>query len=134
MLDGTKTKPKILIVEDDYDNQKFLEIFLKKYYDVVTCESEQSFYKCLNDYSFDLIIMDISLKGNKNGLELTKEIKNNPQYKNLPIVCLTAHAFPKDKENAIEAGVDVFLSKPVENFVLINTINDFLKKKFVNNF
>ncbi len=122
------SKPKLLITEDDFENQKFLEMFLKKYFDVKICDSEQSFYELLNNDSFDIILMDISLKGKKNGLELTKEIRENPRYKNIPIVCLTAHAFKKDRENAISSGVDSFLTKPVENKVLVNTLLEAIKK------
>ncbi|HED05284.1 MAG TPA: response regulator [Ignavibacteria bacterium] len=52
-----------------------------------------------------------------------------PEYKNIPLVCLSAHAFKKDKENALDAGVDVFLAKPVENHILINAILTSLKKR-----
>ncbi len=119
-------KYKILITEDDYDNQKFLQLLLKKEFEVEICDSETSFYKHLNSSQFDLIIMDISLKGKKNGLDLTKELKNDGKYRNIPVICLTAHAYKNDKENAINAGVDLFLTKPIENQSLINSIKELL--------
>ncbi|MHB1688402.1 MAG: response regulator [Ignavibacteriaceae bacterium] len=122
-------KPKILITEDDFENQKFLEMFLKKNFVVEICDSDQTFYEHLKSTKFDVILMDISLRGKKNGLELTKELKHMPGYENIPIVCLTAHAFKKDRDNALEAGVDVFLTKPVENKVLLETLLEVLKKK-----
>ena len=73
--------------------------------------------------------MDISLHGQKNGLELTKELKSMPEYKEIPVVCLTAHVFEKDKDNALDAGVDVFLTKPIENKVLINTLIETINNK-----
>jgi CheY-like chemotaxis protein len=73
--------------------------------------------------------MDISLKGNKNGLELTRELKADPGFKDIPIVCLTAHAFKKDVENAVNAGVDIFLTKPVDNHVLMRTLLNAADKK-----
>ncbi len=122
-------KPKILVTEDDFENQKFLEMFLKRNFDVYICDSAESFYDNIKNVKFDLVLMDISLKGNKNGLELTEELKNMPGYENIPVVCLSAHAFKKDRENAFNAGVDVFLTKPVENKILLNTLLDLLKKK-----
>jgi CheY-like chemotaxis protein len=93
-------RPRILITEDDFENQKFLGHFLKRKFDVEVCDSESGFYEHLKNSGFDVILMDISLRGKKNGLELTQEIRSIPRYANIPIVCLTAHAFKKDKENA----------------------------------
>ncbi len=119
-------KPRILITEDDYENQKFLEMFLGRKFEVEICDSEQSFYEQLSSHQFDIILMDISLKGNKNGLELTKELRSKKEYEKVPVVCLTAHAFKRDMDNALDAGVDIFLTKPVENHVLMKTLLDAL--------
>ncbi|HUX60505.1 MAG TPA: response regulator [Ignavibacteriaceae bacterium] len=121
-------KPKILITEDDFENQRFLKLFLKKNFDVYMCDSDQTFYECIKDTKFDVILMDISLRGKKNGLQLTKELKETPGYEDIPIVCLTAHAFKKDRDTAMEAGVNVFLTKPVENHILMETLLGVLKK------
>ncbi len=129
MAELKNNKPKILITEDDFENQKFLEMFLRKNFDVEICDSEQSFYNHLKNAKFDIILMDISLRGNKNGLELTQELRRMPGYEKTPVICLSAHAFKKDRDNAISAGVDVFLTKPVENHVLMNTLIDALKNK-----
>lgn len=115
-------KPRLLVVEDDYENQKFLEIFLKRKFDLDICDSADTFYALINNNEFDIILMDISLRGKKDGLQLTKELRQNEKYKNIPIVALSAHAFQKDKENAYQAGVDAFLTKPVQNDVLLETL------------
>lgn len=122
-------KPRILITEDDYENQKFLELFLNRKFEVEICDSETSFFECLKNSRFDVILMDISLRGKKNGLELTEALRSMPEYANIPVVCLTAHAFKKDKENAIKAGVDVFLTKPVENNALIRALMGVINRK-----
>lgn len=124
MMIGSEVKPRILITEDDSENQRFLRIFLGKNFITDICDSDVTFYEYLGNNKYDVILMDISLKGNKNGLELTRELKTNPEYKNIPIVCLTAHAFKKDIENALKAGVDIFLTKPVDNHVLMDTLLD----------
>ncbi len=126
--DKTPSKPKLLVTEDDFENQKFLEMFLKKHFDVEICDSEQSFYDHLNKTKFDVILMDISLRGNKNGLELTKELRSMKGYENIPVICLSAHAFKKDRDNALSAGVDIFLTKPVENKVLLNSLLEAVQK------
>lgn len=127
-----QAKPKLLVTEDDFENQKFLEMFLKRHFDVEICDSEQSFYDHLSKSKFDVILMDISLRGNKNGLELTSELRKMKGYENTPVICLSAHAFKKDRDNALNAGVDVFLTKPVENKVLLNTLLDAVQGKKEN--
>jgi len=122
-------KPKLLVVEDDFENQKFLQIFLKRKFEVHICDSEETFYEKLNGINFDIILMDISLRGKKDGLQLTRELRKLPKYQSLPIVGLSAHAFQKDKDNAYHAGVDVFLTKPVQNDVLMDSLVKTLEEK-----
>ncbi|MBI9073698.1 MAG: response regulator [Melioribacteraceae bacterium] len=122
-------KPKLLVVEDDYENQKFLQIFLKRKFDLEICDSSETFYEKLEPNKFNIILMDISLRGKKDGLQLTREIREMPEYKDLPVVGLSAHAFQRDKDNAYNAGVDVFLTKPVQNDVLLETLIKTLEDK-----
>jgi len=122
-------KPRLLVVEDDYENQKFLQIFLKRKFDLEICDSSETFYEKLGQSRFDIILMDISLRGKKDGLQLTRELRENPEYKEIPVVGLSAHAFQRDKDNAYNAGVDVFLTKPVQNDVLMDTLIKTLEKK-----
>ena len=129
MSDLQDPKPRLLIVEDDYENQKFLQIFLKRKFDLKLCDSGDTFYERLSESEFDIILMDISLRGSKDGLQLTKEIRESEKYKHLPVVGLSAHAFQKDKDNAYNAGVDIFLTKPVQNDVLMDTLLKALEQK-----
>ena len=122
MTQENQCKPRLLVVEDDYENQKFLEIFLKRKFDIKICDSSETFYKMIEQNDFDVILMDISLRGKKDGLQLTKELREIEKYKSIPVVALSAHAFQKDKENAYQAGVDMFLTKPIQNEVLMDTL------------
>jgi CheY-like chemotaxis protein len=129
MSENETTRPKLLVVEDDYENQKFLQIFLKRKFDLEICDSSETFYEKLNETKFDIILMDISLRGKKDGFQLTREIREMPEYQNMPVVGLSAHAFQRDKDNAYKAGVDVFLTKPVQNDVLLETLVKTLEQK-----
>lgn len=120
--------PAILVVEDDVENQKFLKIFLKRSFDVKLCDNDEDFYKIINSYHIDIILMDISLKGKKDGFQLTKELKSNKKFSKIPVVALSAHALRKDRDNAMEAGVDVFLNKPIDPSVLLNSLLGELKE------
>ena len=122
-------KKNMLIVEDDFENQEFLRIFLKRWFEITICDSGASFYESLQLKSWDIIIMDISIYGDKNGLQLTSEIKNDPQYANIPVICYTAHAFSHDRTNALNAGSDAYISKPVSNDDLLDTIFSLINGK-----
>ena len=56
-------KPNLLVVEDDYENQKFLQIFLKRKFNVEICDSSDTFYEKLKEKKFHVILMDISIRG-----------------------------------------------------------------------
>ena len=121
--------PKLLIVEDDAESQKVYKILLGKIFELEMCESEVTFYQKLSEFDCDIILMDISIQGEKDGLQLTKEMRLSSKYKDIPIVCLSAHAFQRDRENALHAGVDMFLTKPIQNKTLIDSLGKVLKNK-----
>jgi CheY-like chemotaxis protein len=74
-----------------------------------------------------LILMDLSLP-RKDGWEATKEIKAHPDMAKTPIIALTAHAMVGDKEKAIEAGCDDYISKPINLMELNEKIRRYLTK------
>jgi CheY-like chemotaxis protein len=124
-----QAKPKLLIVEDDYENQKFLQLFLKKKFEVDICDSADTFYEKMKEKKFDLILMDISLRGKKDGLQLTQELRQSEDKKEHRDCWFSVHAFQKDKDNAYRAGVDVFITKPVQNDVLMDALVSTLEKR-----
>ena len=128
MGNTVEQKPKLLIAEDDFENQKFLNLFLKKYFTIDVCDSSDTFYELIEGGRYDIILMDISLKGTKNGLELTKEVKGNPETSGIPIICYTAHALNTDRLNALDAGCDAYISKPSDIYTLLNSLFTFLRR------
>jgi len=120
-----KQKPSVLVTEDDVENQKFLQLILKREFEVDICDSETSFRERLLEKDYDVLIMDISLKGGRDGIEIIKDLRKKNKYKNLPVVCLSAHIFSQDKMKARDAGVDAYLTKPVDNHLLIRTLKKF---------
>ncbi len=122
-MDG---RPKILVVDDEELAQDFLRFFLSKKYDVYTAGSVNSFYNILSKVNFDLIIMDVSLRDTKDGIQLTKELKQSEKYKDIPIYILTALNTTKERENAQNAGANSFLVKPFESKYLMKLIESSL--------
>lgn len=117
---------KILVVDDEELAQDFLHFFLSKKFDVYTVGNVNSFYNILNKVDFDLIIMDVSLRDTKDGIQLTKELKQSEKYKNIPIYILTALNTTKERENAQNAGANDFLVKPFESRYLMKLIESSL--------
>ena len=71
----------------------------------------------------DLVLMDVQMPV-MDGLEATRRIRrlNNPQQASIPILAMTANAFNEDRDIALEAGMDGFLSKPIDVEELIRTL------------
>ncbi|MFZ5947824.1 MAG: response regulator [Stygiobacter sp.] len=119
-------KKKVLVVDDEDLAQDFLRFFLSKKYDVYSVGSVNSFYNIINTVRFDLILMDVSLKDSKDGIQLTRELKSSSIYKNVPIFVLTAFNTTAERRNAEAAGADKFLSKPVDQKLLMRYIDEAL--------
>jgi CheY-like chemotaxis protein len=119
----------VLIVEDDIINQMAMEMVLQKKYDVFVAVSANGAMEILNKNKVDIILMDISIKGKKNGLELTKDLKGTKTFAHIPVIVITAHAYEIDKQNAFAAGCDDFLPKPFPFERLFDVIARFDKRK-----
>ncbi len=122
-------KPKLLVVEDDLENQKLIETYLKRKFTISVCDSEDSFNAQLNKNKFEIFLVDISLRGPKDGLQLVKELRQSNEYSNAPVICISAHVFPKDRQNAFNAGVDEFLPRPIRNEDMLASLLKVYKKK-----
>ena len=129
---SSNLKHKILITEDDIENQKYLQLILKRDFEVDICDSEKSFYEKLTSNKYDAILMDVSLKGGKNGIDIIRELRKNPTYGSIPVVCLSAHVFRHQQDEAKDAGVDVYLTKPVDNQRLIGTLRKLTGKEKIS--
>lgn len=124
-----EAKYKLLIADDDTDNVKFLEYYLKRNFEVSVSTNVSSFYEAIKNKTYDIILMDIALRDYKNGLELTQELKNDPLFKNVPVVCYSGHVLNKDRINAMKAGCDMFIGKPASNELLLKSLMTALKRK-----
>ena len=114
-MDNTQRngKPKILITEDDLENQKFLKLILKRNFEVDVCDSEATFFQKLSENYYNVILMDVSLNGERSGVEIIRDLKKHPTYKSTPVVCLSAHVFSQVQRDAMDAGADAYLTKLV---------------------
>ena len=105
---------KILIVEDNEMNRDMLSRRLaRRGFDIVVAVDGEEGIKVASAESPDLILMDMSLPV-MDGWEATRQLKSKEETRDTPIIALTAHAMSGDRDKAIEAGCDDYLSKPVD--------------------
>lgn len=122
-----ESKRLILVVEDDPTNQKLINYYLKEKYDMVFAKSVINAQKILKEQAVDLVLLDLSLDGDEDGLALAQFIRNDEVLGKLPIIATTAHAFTKDRDKCLEAGCNDFLSKPLGQGDLLDKIDEYLK-------
>jgi CheY-like chemotaxis protein len=104
----------ILIVDDHPLNLKLARVTLAAAgYAVRTAVDAETALASLREVRPDLVLMDLHLPG-VDGFELTRRIKADPAMAGVPVVALTALAMRKDEQRAREAGVDGYLTKPVD--------------------
>ncbi|MEA1918135.1 MAG: ATP-binding protein [Campylobacterota bacterium] len=122
---------KALLVEDNPTNQLFMKVLLKKLklsFDIANNGSEA--VDLFSKNSYDVILMDENMPV-MNGVEATKkilEIENRDELLHTPIIALTANALNGDKERFLSAGMDDYISKPVDKKLLMRSLNKFLMK------
>ena len=114
---------RILIAEDNDSNYILMNYILKRHYEFFRARNGQEAVDLAVSEKPDLILMDLKMPV-MDGLEATRQIK--AEMPDLPIVALTANAFDSDRQAALEAGCDDFLSKPVNAEKCIQTIAKFV--------
>jgi two-component system cell cycle response regulator DivK len=120
---------KILIVDDNQDSRELVVKILKTrgYQTIEALDGEEALEKAVAERP-DLILMDRSLP-KIDGYEVTRRLKNQDEFKDIPIVALTAHAMRGDREKALEAGCEGYISKPINVRELPELIMSYLRGK-----
>lgn len=104
---------KILIVEDSPDNMKLFSTILGlKGHEVTGLPGGEGLLEAVQRTAPDLVLMDIQLPG-KDGFALLQEIRQSPSSR-LRVIALTAHAMTGDRERALDAGFDGYITKPID--------------------
>jgi two-component system, cell cycle response regulator DivK len=102
----------ILLVEDHPMNRKLLRDILRLQFEVVEADSAETAQDLLQELAPDLILMDMQLPG-MDGLSLIRQLKTDPVRKGIPIIAVSAHALPRDMEQARAAGCIDYITKPI---------------------
>jgi two-component system cell cycle response regulator DivK len=120
---------KILIVEDNPQNMRLVEMALSaESYTLLEATNGEEALGVARKERPDLIIMDIQLP-KMSGLEVTRKLREIPEFSQTPIIAVTAYAMKGDKEKALDAGCNAYLSKPISARDLPNLIAKMLLQR-----
>ncbi len=120
---------RLLLVEDNEMNRDMLTQRLeRKGYEIsIAVDGIEGVHKAKNENP-DLILMDMSLP-NVDGWEATRLIKGSQETKHIPVIALTSHAMPGERERSIEVGCDEYDTKPIDFYRLLKKIETLLTRK-----
>jgi CheY-like chemotaxis protein len=120
---------KILIVEDNPQNMRLIEMTLKaKAYTLLKAVDGKEALEVAIRERPDLIIMDIQLP-KMSGLEVVVRLRQMSGFELVPIIAITAYAMKGDKEKSIEAGCNAYLPKPINTRELPKFIEEMLQQR-----
>jgi len=125
---GKLAEETILLVEDNLVNQMVAQELLQSMNaKVIIANNGQEALELLTKNSIDLILMDIQMPV-MDGLSATRKIRTMSQYKQLPIIAMTAHAREEDQQQSLAAGMNLHIAKPVTYEQLLISIKGLLDK------
>ena len=121
-------KMKLLILDDDEISRFYISYVYKHTAIVDTAEDAESAVIKATNIFYDVVILDIGLKGELNGIDVLKEIRKLPGYDKVPIIAFTAFAMAGDKEKFLSEGFDDYLAKPIIKEDLFAMVDKNLQK------
>lgn len=120
--------PHILLVEDNKELRNFYEQFLSLYFKITSANDGEEALVKLATIVPDLILSDVMMP-RIGGLELVKRIRENPAFTQIPIILLSAKREEKNITDSLRAGAQVYLTKPVDNHLLLAQITALLNRE-----
>jgi CheY-like chemotaxis protein len=123
------SKGLIIVIEDDADNMELIKFLLNKAgYDVLTAMDGYQGLELIRSQIPDLVLLDLAIPG-IDGWHVAQQIRQDEQTASIPIVAVSAHILPRDRQEAIKAGCNGFLNKPLDIVNFSVNVEEFLHKK-----
>ena len=121
-----RARPCVLVVEDNTFNMMLVVAVLGRAgFQSAQARSAEEARRLIETVHPDLILMDIQLPG-EDGLSLARSLKTSPTTAHIPIIALTAHAMKGDGLQAIAAGCDAYIAKPIDTRTFVTFVTQFL--------
>jgi CheY-like chemotaxis protein len=123
------SKGRILVVEDNMDTYELVHFILEKNgFETFLAVNGRDGVNAALKQKPDLIIMDMSMP-EMDGWTATGLIKKNEMTSAIPLIALTAHALPGDRQRAMDAGCDEYITKPMDLDELVEAIQYWVNKR-----
>lgn len=108
------TNKRILIVEDDFDNTILVRMLLEREnFEVIAAENGKKGYEITKAEKPDLIILDLDMPV-VDGWKMLEQLQGDPATRSIPVVVVTAHLLPDERDKAFEAGSVGYILKPFQ--------------------
>jgi len=118
-------KPKILIVDDDQTNLRFLNEVLEDDYEIQSVSSGEAALKTIGSFIPNVILLDIMLPG-ISGYEVCSKIREDDSFSDTKIVLISAKAMEKEQKMGFESGGDAYITKPFDHLNLLEKLDQIL--------
>ncbi|GLX80042.1 hypothetical protein tinsulaeT_33820 [Thalassotalea insulae] len=123
------SKDHILLVEDNALNQQVVLGFLEEtHVNIDVAENGKIALEKLANKHYDLVFMDLQMP-EMDGLTATTEIRKQSQFKDLPIIAMTAHAMQEELQRCLDVGMNDYFTKPIDPNALFTLVSKWLDKK-----
>lgn len=118
-------RKKIIIVDDNVSYLSVVRILLKPYYEVYPTPSASKLFRILEKFIPDLVLLDVNMP-DMSGFEVISKLKENPRYKDIPVIFLTAKDDEVSAANGLELGAADYVTKPFYGPLLLKRISNIL--------
>ncbi len=129
------TTKHLLVIEDEAEIRELIQIILMRSgFQVTALASVEDFYALQaqkKGVQFDLLVLDWMLPG-QSGYEFLRELRKNPDWKETPIIMVTAKAEPDEVVLGLDNGADDYLVKPFDGSVLLARVNALLRRASID--
>lgn len=120
---------KILVVEDDLTNSMLIKkILANQGVNVEIASDAISGWEKIKDTHFDLFIVDLNLPFGANGFDFLMRLRTIPEYKETPVIAITAYIGIFDKEETLQKGFNYYIQKPFDINYFSKLVNEILNK------
>ncbi len=114
LLNHSFLQRQVLLVEDNAINQQLAQALLQQHgFEVTIANHGQECLDWLEKATFDVVLMDMQMPV-MDGLEATRAIRQQPRFRDLPIIAMTANALVGDRERCIASGMNDYVAKPID--------------------
>jgi DNA-binding response OmpR family regulator len=121
-------RPKVVIVDDDRDTREMLTLALDlEGYDVAPAANGLRLISSLHVDRPDVILLDVVMSW-IDGYELCRSVKKNEEFRDIPVIFISARKTPDDLQRGIEAGASDYFTKPVDMDRLLARIDELVRR------